>query len=199
MKKLFVTMATVATITTIAGCMPPSQNVVNTGSMALPSAGSLTGQLPAVAAANASGAVISNAPVAGQTGGLIDTLVQQLGVTPEQATGGAGSIFSVAKQSMNPTDFLQVSKAVPDMNQYLSAAPSQTASSSSAMGLMGAASSALGSSGSNLGNMASLAGSFQSLGLNADMASMFIPIILQYVQTQGGSSTMGLLKSALLP
>jgi len=48
-----------------------------------------------------------------------------------------------------------------------------------------------------LGRLASLAGSFQSLGLNSDMVSRFIPVILQSVQSQGGSATMGLLQSAL--
>ena len=66
------------------------------------------------------------------------------------------------------------------MNQYLSAVPAQTA-----------VPNATGNS--------TLAGSFQNLGLNADMASKFLPIVLQYVQTQGGVSTMSLLQSALLP
>lgn len=33
--------------------------------------------------------------------------------------------------------------------------------------------------------------------MNADMASQFLPIVLQYVQSQGGLSTMSLLKAAL--
>jgi hypothetical protein len=129
---------------------------------------------------------------------LVDILVQQMGITPEQATGGAGAIFSMAKQGMTPTDFAQVIKAVPGMSQYLAATPSQTASTSGTASLLGVASNALGGSGGALGNMALLAGSFQSLGLNSGMVSQFIPVILQYVQTQGGSVTMGLLQSALV-
>ena len=99
---------------------------------------------------------------------------------------------------MSPADFAQVSKAVPGMDQYLAAAPNQAAPSLGTASLMGAAGSALGGSGSALGTAASLAGSFQSLGLNSGMVSQFIPIVLQYVNTTGGSSTMGLLQSALL-
>jgi len=127
----------------------------------------------------------------------VDALVRQLGITPEQASGGAGSIFSMAKQGMNSADFAKVSTAVPGMNELLAAAPSQAAPSSNMTGLMGMAASALGGSGSSVGMLASLAGSFQSLGLNSGMVSRFIPVILQSVQSQGGSATMGLLQSAL--
>ena len=63
---------------------------------------------------------------------------------------------------------------------------------------MGSAASALGG-GSSLGNMAVLASSFQGLCMDSGMMSQFIPVILQYVQTQGGSATMGLLQGALMP
>lgn len=91
---------------------------------------------------------------------------------------------------MSPTDFAHVSEAVPGMDNYLAAAPQTT-------GLIGAAGSALGGSGSTVGKMASLAGSFQSLGLDSSMVSQFIPIILQYVQTNSSSATMSLLKNAV--
>jgi hypothetical protein len=93
---------------------------------------------------------------------------------------------------MSPTDFTQLSNAVPNMNQYLSAVPAQTAVPSAT------GNTTLANIGS-LAGVGSLAGSFQNLGLNADMAGKFLPIVLQYVQTQGGASTMGLLQSALLP
>ena len=85
------------------------------------------------------------------------------------------------------------------MSQLLSAAPSLAGSNGG--GLMGSAVNALGG-GSGMGNMAKmamLANSFQSLGLGSSMVSRFIPVILQYVQMQGGTSTMGLLQSALMP
>jgi hypothetical protein len=138
------------------------------------------------------GSLAGAAPAAAQTPGLVDILVQQLGVTPQQATGGAGSIFSMAQQSMTSSNFGLVSKAVPGMDQLLSAAPASGTTS-----FMGSAASALG--GSSLGNMAGLASSFQGLGMNSGMMSQFIPVIMQYVQTQGGSSTMNLLQSALMP
>jgi Protein of unknown function VcgC/VcgE (DUF2780) len=189
--KAFVTMAALATM---AVCAPLAQGVAQTDGLGLLSTGTVVKQNPAV---GLSGNIVGTAPVASQAPSLVDILVRQLGITPEQAAGGAGAIFSMAKQGMSPTDFSQVIKAVPGMNQYLAAAPSQTAPTYGMADLMGAAGSALGGSGSALGNMASLVASFQSLGLNFGMVSQFIPVILQYAQTQGGAATMSLLQSAL--
>ena len=203
--KAFINVVSIVVIATWAGCAPPPQGIAQTGGFSMPSAGIPAGQLPTAstisgqvpAAAGVPGSVAGTVPGSGLS--LTNILVQQLGVTPTQATGGAGSLFSTAKQTMNPSDFAQVSNAVPGMSQYLAAAPTQAApASSGTAGLLSAASSALGGSNSTLGTAASLAGSFQSLGLNSGMVSQFIPIVLQYVQTTGGSTTMGLLQSALL-
>ena len=189
--KAFVTMAA---LVTMAVCAPLALGGVQTSDLGLPSTGTVMGQIPAV---GVSGNVVGTAPVASQAPSLVDILVRQLGITPEQAAGGAGALFSMAKQAMSPTDFSQVIKAVPGMNQYLAEAPSQTAPTYGLAGLMGLAGSALGGSGSALGNMASLVAAFQSLGLNSGMVSQFIPVILQYAQTQGGAATMSMLQSAL--
>lgn len=188
--KVFATMATIGVVCMSAGCAPLSQGVSQTGSTVAPSVGALGSPTPTIGAAGMSGTTTVTAPVAGQASTLSDVLMQKLGVSPQQAAGGAGSIFSAAKQVMSPTDFAHVSEAVPGMDNYLAAAPQTT-------GLIGAAGSALGGSGSTVGKMASLAGSFQSLGLDSSMVSQFIPIILQYVQTNSSSATMSLLKNAV--
>lgn len=136
--------------------------------------------------------------VAPQTPALIGILVQQLGISPVQAMGGAGAIFSTAKQVMAPTKFGLLSNAVPGMSQILSSAPQVSGYGYGANGLLGSAASALGG-GNRLGQMAMLASSFQNLGLDATMVNRFIPVILQYVQAQGGPATMNLLQSALMP
>ena len=191
--KAFTTMLAITVVATIAGCIAPQQQGVSqTLTPGTPTVSSIAGQSLAI------GTVTGQTPMVGQAPNLVDMLVQQMGVTPQQATGGAGAIFSTAKQGMSQTAFSQVAQAVPGMNQYLAAAPSQISPASGTANLLGMAGNALGGSGSTLGNMASLAGSFQSLGLNSGMVNQFIPIILQYVQTQGGSSTMGLLQGALV-
>jgi len=205
--KAFSILAAIAMALTWSGCATSPQGMVQTSGLDLPSSGSMIGQIPSTsslagqvpitsAASVAAGSNMASAAFKGSS--LTDTLVQQLGVTPAQATGGAGSLFSTARQSMSQADFAQVSKAVPGMDQYLAAAPSQTAPATGMSGLMGAAGNALGGSGSSLATAAALAGSFQSLGLNSSMVSQFIPVVLQYVNTTGGSATMSLLQSVLL-
>lgn len=123
---------------------------------------------------------------------LIGILTGQLGISPQQAMGGVGSIFSVAQQRMSPGDFSQLSNSVPGMDRYLSAVPQQVASSNSSS-LLGL----IGGQNNTLGNLASVAGSFQALGMNTTMIGQFVPVMLQYVQGQGGAGTMNLLQRAL--
>ncbi len=194
-------MSKLSTITAIAmafiitGCATTPQATELAGVSNLPPVSTIPGQTSSIgAAATIAGRMAGISPGATQTPALVGILSQQLGISPVQAMGGAGSIFSVARQMMGPSKFGLVNNAVPGMSQMLGAAPNLAGSNS----LLGSAASALGG-GTNLGQMAMLASSFQSLGLNAGMVNQFIPVILQYVQSQGGPSTMGLLQSALMP
>src|SRR5215813_10730752 len=54
---------------------------------------------------------------------LVGQLTKELSITPEQATGGAGALFGLAKTRLKPAEFSQVSKAVPGMDGLLNAAP----------------------------------------------------------------------------
>jgi len=129
-------------------------------------------------------------PVSADTSKLIGSLVDTLGVSEEQATGGSGAVFKEAKNNMSPVDYSQLLSAVPGIDSLISAAP-QTG------GLAGKASSLLGGSGGSATGMANLADSFSKLGLAPDMVNQFVPVILDFVQSEGGQQAMTLLKSAL--
>jgi hypothetical protein len=120
---------------------------------------------------------------------LIGSLTKDLSVTPEQATGGAGALFQLAKSKLSVEDFSKVSNAVPGMDGLLKAAPKPKGNSP----LDSLASSLSGSAG----GLASVASSFKSLGLSPAMAEKFAPILTQYVQRKGGSSVASLLAGAL--
>jgi len=124
---------------------------------------------------------------------LVQLLTGKLGVTEPQASGGAGSIFNVAKQNMGKDDFSKVADAVPGIDRMMESAPKAGASS----GMLGSASSLLGGSASSLTGVASLAGSFSQLGLKAGMVNAFTPIILNYVKDKGGEPLMNALQGAL--
>src|SRR5262245_64218082 len=89
---------------------------------------------------------------------LVGQLSKELSITPEQATGGAGALFGLAKTRLKPAEFSQVSKAVPGMDGLLNAAPKPKDGAS-----------ALGSLSPSLpgkaGGLAQVAGSFKSRGL----------------------------------
>jgi hypothetical protein len=134
------------------------------------------------------------APAYAEDTGLVDLLSSQLGVTKDQAQGGTGSIFQLAKQNLSVEDFSSIAKAVPGIDQMMGAAPKVEESS----GALGSISSMMGSKSNKLVGMAGLTSSFEKLGLPADMVEKFTPIILDYVKNKGGEHAMNLLKGALL-
>jgi hypothetical protein len=89
--------------------------------------------------------------------GLVDRLTGQLGVTGEQAEGGAGAIFQTAKQNLSPEEFTQVSDSVPEATTLLDKAPKPKASGG-LTGSIGGAASVLGGKDTGLG------GAAQSIG-----------------------------------
>jgi hypothetical protein len=121
---------------------------------------------------------------------IIQTLTSQLGISGEQATGGAGALFDYAKKNLSADDFASVAKGIPGMDSMLIMAPEPENSSAIAK-----AGNMLGEGAdSSLGGMAGLAASFESLGLNADMVNKFVPIVSDYVGKMSGDQAMQLLQ-----
>lgn len=124
---------------------------------------------------------------------LLNQLVQNLGVNEDQAKGGAGLIFKLAKDKLGGGEFTKVAEAVPGVDDLVSAAP-ESGGAASALGGLG---SALGGGAEKLGGIASLAGGFSKLGLDSGMAGKFIPVILSFVQSKGGDTAKNLLSGVL--
>ena len=62
---------------------------------------------------------------------LIQMLTSQLGISDEQASGGAGLIFKMAKEKLGADDFSQVSSVIPDIENLISSAPESAESNRS--------------------------------------------------------------------
>lgn len=124
---------------------------------------------------------------------LIQQLTQSLGVDDNQAKGGAGLIFKMAQEKLGDGEFAQLASAVPAVSNLIGEAP--TAGGGLA-GAIGGLTSAMGGGG-QLANMAALAGGFSQLGLNPGMATKFVPIILSFVQSEGGEQVRSLLAGVL--
>lgn len=122
--------------------------------------------------------------------GLVDILVHRLSVSPQQALGGAGAIFQLAQANMNPQAFATLSKSIPGMSSMLNAAPAMS-------NLSGDLSALTGEKNNTLGNVTTLAASFQQLNLSPDMVGQFIPIVTNYVSKTSGQVTADLFRSAL--
>jgi hypothetical protein len=118
---------------------------------------------------------------------LIGALSKEMGATPEQAAGAAGTLFGVAKSRLKPEDFSQIATAVPGMDSLLKAAP----------GAGGGAAAGLSQLGGGATGLANAASSFSKLGLSPDMVSKAVPVLTSFVTKSGGSKAGSLLAGAL--
>ena len=126
---------------------------------------------------------------------LIDELTRSLGVTPAQAEGGAGLVLKQAQQNLGADEFSKLAAAAPGLAGLIGKAPS---SGGGALGGLGGLASALGgSTGGSVGSMLSLAGGFSKLGMGTGMVEKFIPIILRFLESKGGSGVKAILEKAL--
>jgi hypothetical protein len=128
----------------------------------------------------------------GASSELVSLLAKELGSTPKQAEGAAGSLFRLAKSRMTPENFGKVTRAVPDMDKLLAAAPALDAKAAGA----GALGQAVGAQG--LGDLAGVTQSFKKLGLKDGMVKKAVPVLTDYVGKKSGGDLAKLLGDALL-
>ncbi|MGK7939787.1 MAG: DUF2780 domain-containing protein [Crocosphaera sp.] len=125
---------------------------------------------------------------------LIQLLTENLGVEQSQAMGGAGLIFQLAKEKLGADDFSQVAQYVPQINDMLQQVPE----TGGLLGALGGLASAMGGdAGDSMGDIMSLASGFSKLGLDSGMIVKFIPLILSFVQSQGGDGVKSILEKVL--
>lgn len=133
-------------------------------------------------------------PVQADTMDLISKLVDALGITQKQAEGGVGALFNNAKENLSTEDFNKAAEAVPDVDKYMAEAPS-TDSNEGVGGLLKSSGlSSLGGTASKIGSMAGLSDAFSKLGMNSETMAKFIPIVVDFMDSNAGSSVAGLLK-----
>jgi Protein of unknown function VcgC/VcgE (DUF2780) len=121
---------------------------------------------------------------------LVGQLVNELGITPTQAQGAAGTLFGVAKTKLSAADFAKVASAVPNMEGLLKAAPAADSKSAATDLVAGAA-------GLGAGSAAAAAGALSKLGLKTDTIVKLTPALVKAVQSKGGAEVGTLLATAL--
>jgi hypothetical protein len=137
---------------------------------------------------------LASQPVRADVMQLIPLLTKNFGVTEPQAKGGTGAIFDYVKQKVSAEDFATVTKALPGVDSLLKFAPK----TSDLSGQIGGLSSALGNKSDLAGGMAGLTGSFAKLGLDAGMVDKYVKTILDFSQSEAGSTVTNIIKGALL-
>ena len=112
-----------------------------------------------------------------QTSDLIGMLTKEMGITKDQAEGGAGSLFNFGKETMTDTDFGKLSDVVPDMSGLLGAVPS-----------LGGKKSMLGKAAQSLTGMPAVTAAFEKLGLSQTHVALMTPLLVNYVEDKGGAA-----------
>ena len=125
---------------------------------------------------------------------LINMLTSQLGVTDDQAKGGAGMIFDLVKDKVSASDFSSLTESAPEVSSMVGAT---SKSGGGLMDAVGSIASSFGGGDSSLGNLAGLVSGFAGLDLDAGMVTKFIPVVLEFVKGKGGDGLMGIVSSVL--
>ena len=126
---------------------------------------------------------------------LLKMLMDQLGVSEDQARGGTGLLFRMAKEKLAGEDFGKVAELVPGIEGLMSGAPEEDGGMAGALGGLGSLATSLGVS--KLGDLARLAAGFKTLGLDSSMVTKFAPIVLSFLQSKGGDSVKAILTKAM--
>ena len=110
---------------------------------------------------------------------LVSSLGSSLNMNPMQAAGGLGSLTSLAKSKLSPTDFGAFSKMLPGADKYLQFA--QTT----------------GVVSSPVTDAAGLGANLAKLGMSQDMASGFLGKMGEHFRSKGGAQGSKLLAGLL--
>ena len=126
---------------------------------------------------------------------IVDEIMKQVGVSKEQAEGGLGLIFKLAKDKLG-ADFSQVSNVVPEANGLIGKAPADEQDAGGGlMGLLGGMASKLGLG--DLEKLAELAAQFKKLGLDMEAVQKFVKVVMTFVESKGGTVVKDLLNKVL--
>jgi hypothetical protein len=122
---------------------------------------------------------------------LVDMLTKNLGISGAQAEGGAAVLFKAAKDKLGDGEFGKLLGGVPGVSDLLHKAP---AAGGGLGGLLGGLAGAMGG---NAGAIATILSGFGKLGLTADDAKKFVPVILTFLRSKVGPDVITKLEQTL--
>ena len=122
---------------------------------------------------------------------LVDMLTENLGIDGKQAEGGAAVLFNAARTKMGGAEFGKLLGGVPGLSDLMQKAPATGG------GLGGMLGGLAGAMGGNAGLIATVVGGFGKLGLKADDARKFVPVILEFLHSKVGADVVSKLEKTL--
>lgn len=111
---------------------------------------------------------------------LIDLLVKQLGVTEQQAEGGAGVLLRAARAKLGSRHFDELLGGVGGIDGLLGRAPQ----AGGLGGLLGGLAGAVG--GQRAALLAEIVSGFTRLDMRPEQARAFVPVILGFLRSKIG-------------
>lgn len=99
---------------------------------------------------------------------IVGLLTEQLGISTEQAAGGAGALLALAGNSLSGSEQNELNSKIPGLESLTSSIPAGMSSM--------------------VGNMESVNTVFSALGLDSSMVTKFAPLILKYLNSQEAST-----------
>jgi len=121
--------------------------------------------------------------------GLVPALTGSLGVSSEQASGGLGALFGLAKNNVSSKDFATLSNVVPGMASLLSAAPEVGGGG----GLLGS----VDKYGKALSGAKQVYEQFSALGLDQSKIPQYMSVTTSYLQSEGGQAAVDIFKDGV--
>ena len=122
---------------------------------------------------------------------LVDLLTGKLGVSVTQAEGGAAVLFKAAKDKLGGDEFNKLLGGVPGLGDLMKKAP---ATGGGLGGLLGGIAGAMGG---NAALISTIVGGFGKLGLSADDAKRFAPVMFDFLKTKVPPDVVGKLEKTL--
>lgn len=124
----------------------------------------------------AMGEALGQLEPAGEAKGLVDNLSSQLGVSGEQAAGGAGAMLALAKNQLAGDQFSAITGQVPGLQSLLGGGEQGGGMAQSML--------------SKVTDMGAVKNAFNAVGLSPDMVSQFSGPMLSFLGNKGIGSTV---------
>ncbi len=109
---------------------------------------------------------------------LVGSISKNIGITPTQATGGLATILQYAKTQIPTSDYTSLIKDVPALNNLNTSSLTDSLLAS-------------------ITSSESVKTAFSTLGLDPALISQFVPLIVDYAKSVGGTESSSILTGAL--